>query len=99
MEIFNAEAEEFIPMFHSGGLEVDSVLHPWIIIRARSLQDRECKGLTERIRRLLESRTGAQQLLAGYSSIYANKVDDRKRETTGRITTSAGRSKPDVSTT
>lgn len=82
MEIFDAELDEFIPMFTSGGLEVDSVSHPWIIVRARTLQDRECKDLTERIGSLSKSRAGARELLAGYGSIFANKVDVEKKRAT-----------------
>lgn len=71
LALFDAEAEEFIPIFHSGGLQVNFALHPWIIIRARTLKDRECKDLDSRIRRLMDARAGAQQLLAGYKSIFA----------------------------
>lgn len=81
MSIFDAEGEDFILMFDAGGLKVNSTLHPWVIVRVCTLQDRECKDLARRIRRLLDACAGAQQLLAGYRSLYAIRDERGARGT------------------
>lgn len=86
MVIYDAEAEEFVPMLTSGGLQVNSTLHPWVITRVRTLQNCKCKKLDRRIRGLRDARAGAQQLFAGYRSIYAHRVQSRDEEIRARGT-------------
>jgi hypothetical protein len=58
--MYDAEVEKFKGLPVSGGLRVDPVLHPFIIIRAQDVQEHKCARLPGCIRRLMNARAAAQ---------------------------------------
>lgn len=59
--MYDAEAEEFVPLITEGGLQVDPVLHPFIIIRARHVPEHKCPWLLGSIKHLMNTRRAAQE--------------------------------------
>lgn len=52
--IYDVDAGEFVPLLTGGGLEIDSMWHPWVIIRLRQLRECQCSNLRESINHLIE---------------------------------------------
>lgn len=62
LTIYDAETGEFVPLLTAGGLLVNDILHPWVVVRVPELQDDECQDLAECIGSLLETRDEAQAM-------------------------------------
>lgn len=59
--VYDAEVGEFGKMITAGGLEVDPVLHPFLIVRAEIVAEHKCPRLSGCIRRLMRARAAAQE--------------------------------------
>ncbi len=60
MMMYDAEVGRFKEILVAGGLHIDPLLHPWVIIRAMDVPERKCAQLTGCIRQLLVDRATVQ---------------------------------------
>lgn len=58
--IYDAETGDFVQLLTTGGLLVNELYHPFVIIRAQYLRDYECAGLTRCIDELMAGRRAAK---------------------------------------
>lgn len=61
--IYDIDSGEFIPLLTGGGLEIDSIWHPWVIIRLRQLRECQCCELRDSIAHLIEIRRNIWSIL------------------------------------
>lgn len=60
MMVYDVEVGEFGKLITAGGLEVDPLLHPYLIIRAEAVAEHKCLRLTGCIRRLMRAHEATQ---------------------------------------
>lgn len=70
MVMYDAEAENFGSLLTAGGLQVDPVLHPFIIIRVEAVAEHKCPRLRGCIRQLTSERAAAQVKLEAEVAVY-----------------------------
>ncbi len=58
VEFFDADRRmpEFLPLLSHGGIMINEILHPWIVIRAGGLKDKDCLNLKECVASLKQAR-------------------------------------------
>lgn len=85
MTIYNPSAKYFVPLFPAGALFAEEAIHPFIIIRAQHLSDRQCSRLGGCIKELLGARAMAQERCDAEMTRLANAAAEIAGFTEGEM--------------
>lgn len=72
--MYDAEVGEFGNLITAGGLEIDPILHPFLVIRAQSVAEHKCPRLPGCIRRLMRERAIARARRAAEIAAFEVEV-------------------------
>lgn len=71
LETYDAEVGQWMSMLTAGGLHMNVILHPWVIIRPCGMQDHECPSLQEWIDHMMQAREDARRLMNGGAGVVS----------------------------